>query len=130
MDNFIKDLKDSVEKSVTNNYFNSFESSMYAHIFKSSLKKLKLSLFTNVENFNPERLKSSASKAFPKNDRPRGDDNLKSIKYHQKNIRKEIFSPIWVIKKDGKYILLDGTHRIVANFIEGKKYIYTYLIKL
>jgi len=41
----------------------------------------------------------------------------------------EIF-PIWVLKKNNTYILLDGAHRIVANYIEDKKYIATYIIDI
>jgi len=36
-----------------------------AHIFKSKLVKIPLSEFTDVDNFNPERLKKSAVKAYP-----------------------------------------------------------------
>jgi ParB-like chromosome segregation protein Spo0J len=34
-----------------------------------------------------------------------------------------------MIYKNKKYILLDGAHRIVASYIEGKKYINVYIIK-
>lgn len=34
------------------------------------------------------------------------------------------------IQKNKKYILLDGAHRIVASYIENKKYIYAYVISI
>ena len=92
---------------------------------------MPLSIFKNVDNFNPERLQYSAIKAFPINDRPRGNDDILSVKYYQKQIQehKEI-SPIWVAIKNNKYILLDGVHRVVASYIENKKYIQAYLIRI
>ena len=33
-----------------------------------------------------------------------------------------------MIQKDNKYTLLDGVHRIVASYIENKKYINAYVI--
>jgi len=33
-----------------------------------------------------------------------------------------------MIQKNKKYILLDGSHRIVASYIEEKKYINAYII--
>jgi len=76
-------------------------------------------------------LQYSAAKSFPINDRPRGNDDILSVKYHQKQIQenKEV-TPIWVVYKNNRYILLDGVHRVVASYIENKKYIPTYLIRL
>ena len=63
--------------------------------------------------------------------RPRGNSDISSVKYYQKQIQqhKDII-PIWMIQKNGKYILLDGSHRIVACYIENKKYINAYIIIL
>jgi hypothetical protein len=62
-------------------------------------------------------------------DIPRGTDDISSIKYFQKRIQqqKEIL-PIWIIQKNNKYILLDGAHRIVANYIEERRHIYANII--
>ncbi len=78
-----------------------------------------------------QRLQKSAVKAYPINDRPRGNKDISSVKYYQKQIlqEKEI-TPIWMVYKNNKYILLDGAHRIVASYIENKKYIYAYVIIL
>jgi hypothetical protein len=124
-------LKDSISTSISIKLFKNKKDATYAHIFKSNLEKLPLSIFKNVDNFNPERLQYSAVKAFPINDRPRGNDDILSVKYYQKQIQdhKEI-TPIWVAIKNNKYILLDGVHRIVASYIENKRYIAAYLIRL
>lgn len=124
-------LKDSINTSIKIQLFKNKKDSTYAHIFKSNLEKVPLSIFKNVDNFNPERLQYSAANAFPINDRPRGNDDILSVKYHQKQIQenKEV-TPIWVVYKNNRYILLDGVHRVVASYIENKKYIPTYLIRL
>jgi hypothetical protein len=124
-------LKDSISTSISIKLFKNKKDAIYSHIFKSNLEKLPLSIFKNVDNFNPERLQYSAVKAFPINDRPRGNDDILSVKYYQKQIQdhKEI-TPIWVAIKNNKYILLDGVHRVVASYIENKKYIPAYLIRI
>ena len=77
--------------------------------------------FKNIDNFNPERLKKSAVLAYPLNDRPRKNKDIKSVKFYQNLIKnKKDISPIWLIYKNKKYILLDGSHRIVASYIENK----------
>ncbi len=129
--NDISIIKDSVETSVSMKIFKNKKESSFAHIFKSKLKKIPLSTFQHVENFNPERLQKSAIQAYPLHNRPRGDKDIKSVQYYQKLIQqKNNITPIWMIQKNNKYILLDGAHRIVANYIENKKYMYAYIIHL
>jgi hypothetical protein len=100
------------------------------HIFNSELISFPLSKCQKLENFNPERLQPSAIKAYPIHNRPRGNKDISSVKYYQKLIKNKIdITPIWIIKKNNKYILLDGVHRIVASYIENKNNIQTYLIK-
>ena len=83
------------------------------------------------DNFNPERLQNSAVKAYPLHNRPRGNADIRSVKFHQKIIQqKKEINPIWILKKDGKVILLDGAHRLVASHIENKKYIQIKLPQL
>jgi ParB-like chromosome segregation protein Spo0J len=104
---------------------------MKAHIYKSQLKKILLSKFKNVENFNPNRLQDSAIKAYPISDRPLGAADINSVKYYQRLIKKnKVITPIWLLLKNNKYILLDGAHRIVASYIELQKYINCYVIEL
>ena len=124
-------LKDSVETSVKLKLFKNIEEASSAHIFKSELIKLPLSLFKNVKNFDPQRLQESALKAYPITNRPRGQDDIKSVKFYQKQLKQKInIHPIWMIHQDKTYILMDGSHRIVASFIENEKHIYAYVIKL
>lgn len=118
-------IRDSVETSVTMKLFKTKEEASYAHIFHSSFVNLPMSIFHDVENFDPNRLQHSAIKAYPLHDRPRGEDDINSVKYYQKQ---ETIPPIWMIHKKKKYILLDGAHRIVASYIEGKQKINAYVI--
>jgi hypothetical protein len=129
--NYIPIIKDSVETSVSMNIFKNKKESSFAHIFNSKLVKIPLSIFKNIDNFNPDRLQKSAVKAYPINNRPRGNSDIRSVKYYQKQIKeKKEVTPIWIIEKNKKYILLDGSHRIVASYIEKCKYINAYLIIL
>jgi hypothetical protein len=129
--NYIPVIRNSIETSVSMKIFKSIKESEFAHIYKSELIKVPLSKFKNVNNFDPIRLQKSAVKAYPLNNRPRGNNDIKSVKYHQKQLQqKKDIQPIWLLQKEGKYILLDGAHRIVASYIEKKSYIYSYLIKL
>jgi hypothetical protein len=129
--NYISTIRDSIETSVKLKLFKNIDDALHMHILKSKLIKLPLSLFKNVENFNYNRLQKSATLAYPIKDRPRGRKDLDSVKYYQKLIQeKKDILPIWIVKKDNKYILLDGAHRIVSSYIENKKYINSYIIIL
>jgi uncharacterized protein YqeY len=113
--------------------FKNKEDSSMAHIYKSKLVKISLSIFKNneVDNFNSNRLQKSAVKAYPINNRPRGNSDINSVKYYQKQIQqKKDIAPIWMIQKNNKYTLLDGVHRVVASYIEDKHYINAYIIIL
>ena len=124
-------LQDSIDTSICMKLFKNRKEASEAHIFHSTLTKVPLSAFTKVDNFNPERLQESAVKAYPLDDRPRGAKDISSVKYYQKEIEaKREITPIWLIQKDKKYILLDGAHRVVASYIQNKKYIYAYVITI
>ena len=126
---YISALQDSIDTSVDMKLFKNRTDSSLAHIFKSKLVKFSLSKFKNVDNFDVVRLKKSAVKAYPLNNRPRGNKDISSVKFYQKQIqKKKDIQPIWMILKDKKYILLDGAHRIVASYIENKNNILSYII--
>ncbi len=128
MNDYVNFLKDSINTSIELKIFKNREVASNAHIFKSKLVKLPLSTFKDVSNFNANRLQTSAVKAYPINDRPRGNDDINSVKYYQKHIQQNIdLPPIWLIKKN-KYILTDGAHRVVASYIENKPYVTAYVI--
>jgi len=127
---YIQVLRDSIETSVSMKLYKSKEEATMKHIFNSKLISFPLSKCTNLNNFNPERLQTSAIKSYPLHNRPRGDKDISSVKYYQKLIKnKSDIQPIWLIKNNNNYILLDGAHRIVASYIENKQYIPAYLIK-
>lgn len=133
MIDYINILQHSIDTSISMKIFKNKEEASIAHIFKSKLLKIPLSIFKNneVNNFDSIRLQKSAVKAYPINDRPRGNSDINSVKYHQKQLQqKKEITPIWMIQKNNKYILLDGAHRIVASYIEEKTTIYTYVIVL
>jgi hypothetical protein len=128
---YVSVIQDSIDTSVSIKIFTNRDDALFAHIFRSKLVKMPLYIFRNIDNFNPERLKKSAVKAYPLNNRPRGKHDISSVKYYQKQIQQnKDITPIWLIQKNNKYTLLDGAHRIVASYIEGKSYIYAYVIFL
>lgn len=122
----------SINTSMKLKLFGSKEESTEAHLNKSILTKISFnsSKFKNMDNFNRDRLKTSACQAFPLNNRPRGLEDIRSVKYFQKILENQDLLPIWIVEKSGQYILLDGVHRIVASYIEKKTYIYAYVIKI
>ena len=131
MNNYINVIQHSIDTSVHLKIFKNREDSLKSHIFESKFDKIPLSIFTNVNNFDIQRLQKSAVKAYPINDRPRGSKDISSVKYYQKQIQqKKEITPIWMVYKNNKYTLLDGAHRIVASYIENEKYIYAYVIIL
>jgi hypothetical protein len=129
--NNIDIIRDSIKTSLALKLFQTKEESCYAHIFRSKLISFPLSTCRNLENFNPERLQKSAIMAYPLDNRPRGIDDIKSVHFYQKKIQeKKDISPIWLIQNKNQYVLLDGAHRIVANYIEKKKNISAYVIDI
>jgi hypothetical protein len=129
--NYISVLQDSIETSVFMKIFENREIATLVHIFKSKLEKIPLSIFKDVDNFDPNRLQPTAEQAYPlPNGRPRGDKDISSVKFYQKQIQqKQDITPIWMIQQGNKYILLDGVHRIVASYIQEIKYINAYIIQ-
>ena len=122
----MQSLKDSVETSLMLKLFSSEKIASYYHIYNSSFGKFSISKCKKLLNFNPDRLSQNP---YPKNDRPRGQKDLESVLYHRKIIRKnKNTEPIWIVYKKGKYILLDGAHRIVATYLEKKNNINAYII--
>lgn len=120
---------DSVETSVNGlKLFSSIKTASYAHIFKSEFVDFPMSECKKLENIDPIRFSQDP---YPENDRPRGNNDLLSVKYHRKIIQKEGHtSPIWIAKKGNRYIKLDGVHRIVAAHLEKKRSIPAYIVKV
>lgn len=123
-------IVDSIDTSIDMKIFKTREEAAFSHIFNSKIVKIPLNTFKNdnVDNFDSVRLQNSAVKAYPLNDRPRGNEDIISVKYYQKQIQqKKEITPVWMIRKNKKYILLDGAHRIVASYIEDVP-VYAYVI--
>jgi hypothetical protein len=125
----IESMIDSVETSVNGlKLFSSEKESAHAHIFKSSFGKVSISQCRDMDNFNPARLSSDP---YPKTDRPRGQSDLDSVTYNRNYIREHGHTiPIWIAIKKGRYILLDGAHRIVSTYLEKKRSIPAYIVKV
>lgn len=118
-------LKDSVMTSVALKIFSSEETASRAHIFKSTFTVLDKSLWNDLKNFNPDRLSTT-----PYKNKPRGENNMKSVNFHKKQIEKYgQTSPIWVAKKGDEYTLLDGAHRLVATYLAGKSEIPAFIVE-
>ena len=127
---YISTIINSIHTSLNMKIFKNKEDALFSHIFNSKLVKIPLNTFKNynVDNFNSDRLQNSAVKAYPLNNRPRGNKDISSVKYYQKQIQqKKEITPICMIQKNKKYILLDGAHRIVASYIEDMP-VYAYII--
>jgi hypothetical protein len=125
---FLQDIKDSVETSVSIKLFPSLKQSSYCHIFKSSLVQFSLSNCRELNNFNPARLSKDP---YPEINRPRGQADLDSVLHHRRTIRKNgNTEPIWIASKKGGHILLDGAHRIVASYLENKRSIPAYIVDI
>ena len=119
-------LRDSIRTSVKTKVFSSVKTSSYSHIFESKLVDFQVSKCRNLGNFNPARLSKDP---YPKEDRPRGQDDLDSVLHHRRTIRREgETEPIWIALKDGEYTLLDGAHRIVATYLENKRTIPAHVV--
>ena len=129
--NLIEIIKDSVGTSISLKIFKTKEESTFAHIFKSKLVKFSMKDLADLKNFYIERLQPTAAEAYPPRNRPRGLNDIKSVIYFQKKLqKKEELMPIWIVCKKKQYTLLDGAHRIVANYIENKKNILANIIYL
>jgi hypothetical protein len=122
---YMNTLKDSVETSVNIGIFPSKESASYAHIFNTTFTVLDKSLWNDLKNFNPNRLSNT-----PYKNKPRGENNMKSVNYHKKQIQQYgQTSPIWVAKDGETLTLLDGAHRLVATYLAGKSEIPAFIVE-
>ena len=126
-----KIITDSVLASITIKLFDNIEDSCFAHIFNSKLDKFDLVNYNKeyIKNINKNRFSKTAELAYPESDRPRGENDLLSVKYHQERLQNgEILEAIWIIEKNGKKYILDGFHRLTASYIEKKTNIDAYFI--
>lgn len=124
---FMNGADDSIETSVSMKIFRSREDAVAAHMTHSKLVQIPMSQFTDVANFDSNRLQKTAREAYPLDNRPRGIKDIQSVEYHQSQ---NCIQPIWMtIDENGKYTLLDGAHRIVASYINDLEFVSAYTIK-
>ncbi len=124
----IQSLNDSIETSITLGIFKSYKIALLYHIFNGILQLFPITKCYELSNFNNCRLSTNP---YPINDRPRGDNDIKSVLYHRQNIiQKGYTEPIWLIFTKNNFILLDGVHRIVATYLENKQNIKAFVITL
>jgi len=129
---YLPTLRDSISTSLKLKIFSTKKQAENAHLYNSKLINFPISnCKNNLKNFDSNRLKKTAIKAYPLTNRPRGMDDIKSVKFNQKQIKnKNNIIPVWIVEtKKNNYVLLDGAHRIVAHYIETKKHILAYIIK-
>lgn len=123
---YIQSLRDSVETSVSLKLFSSQKVAAEHHVFNTTYEMLSMSDCKTLENIAATRFSSDP---YPAHDRPRGQKDLESVKYHRRIIRKNgNTEPIWIAKKGERYIVLDGVHRIVASNLENKRQIPAYIV--
>lgn len=106
-----------------------FKKSRYLEISVSAFLKLKVKNagMHRIKNVLKEmskgntNIKSLAKSAFPINDRPRGETDIKSVIWH--STANGLISPIVVVrirvKNNDKYYMLDGVHRLIGVVIRG-----------
>jgi hypothetical protein len=115
----LHDIKDSVETSVKIKFFASLKLSSYYHIFKSKLVRFPLVKCRELNNFNPARLSKDPD---PKEDRPRGQDDLDSVLHHRRTIRQQgDTEPIWIGFKNGEYTLFGRRSSYCCYIFRGQK---------
>lgn len=126
---FLDSIESSVRTSVNGiHLFSSLKEASYYHIFHSKLYAFPIASCKKLDNFNPSRLSTNP---YPEEDRPRGRKDLESVSHHRRIIRKQGHTePIWIALKNGHYILLDGAHRIVSYYLERKRSIPAYIIRI
>jgi len=120
---FLENLKDSVETSVNLGVFKNRAAASEAHVYKSSYMMIPMALCGELNNFNPDRLSNN-----PYPDRPRGNADMNSVKYHRAQIRQHgQTTPIYVGSNN---TLFDGAHRIIAYYLEKKRQVPAYIIDI
>ena len=127
---FIELLKSSIEKCVELKLFKNKKDASFAHLYQYKFELLSMSKFKKgeVQNFKHERLKKTIEKAYPEDNRPKGEYNLEAVKFHRNLITQKINPLIFMAHKDNKYYLVHGSHKLVAAHLEGHKKIEAFVV--
>lgn len=127
----IKLLQSSIDKSVELKMFKNKDKASYAHLFSYKLEQIPLSKFKKglVKNFKADRLKSKTEiDAYPENNRPKGIYNLEAVKFHRSLISQNVNPLIFVVYKRNKYHLIHGSHKIIAAHLDNFKKIDAFVV--
>jgi len=127
---FIDLLQRSVEKCVELKLFKNKKDASFSHLYRYKFELLSMSKFKKgyVQNFEHKRLKKSLEKAYPENDRPKGEYNIESVNFHRNLITQNINPLIFMAYKDNEYYLINGSHKLVAAYLEGHKKIEAFVV--
>jgi hypothetical protein len=105
----------------------------YACVFKSKMIDFKMADYNkkNIHNINIYRNSDTPEKCYPENDRPRGYEDVVSVRHHMKTLQEgHELEPIWILQINGKKYILDGFHRIAATSVEKRASIKAYYVKM
>lgn len=105
----------------------------YACVFKSKMIDFKMTDYNkkNIHNINIYRNADTPEKCYPENDRPRGYEDVVSVRHHMKTLQEgRELEPIWILQIHGKKYILDGFHRIAAVSVEKHPSIRAYYVKM
>lgn len=125
------DMNSAVGSALLYKFFNNFFEAIECFVFNK--KHTTINFLEWKNNFAYRQCSKNASEAYPPEDRPHEDKDIKSVEYHQSLIiANKNIQPIWIINKSNdnyyKYTILDGFHRVVAYQIEKKYDIPAYIV--
>ena len=124
-------MNDAVGSAVFYKFFNNFFEAIEYFVFNK--KHTTINFLEWKNKFAYRHCSKNASEAYPSDNRPLKDQDIKSVEYHQSLIRaNKNIQPIWIINKSNddnhRYTILDGFHRVVAYQIENKYDIPAYIV--
>jgi hypothetical protein len=105
----------------------------FACVFRSKLIDFKMADYTkqNIHNINVYRNLGTPEACYPECDRPRGYEDVVSVKHHMKHLQEgRELEPIWIMNINSKKYILDGFHRIAAISCEKRPTIKAYYVKM
>jgi len=104
-----------MEISFINNYNEFLE--MYKCC--SKIETVDISTLNNIKNSRHTIKGKTPEDYYPITDRPRGDNDINSVKYHMTT--KKYVSPIIILNINKRRIKLDGVHRLIGAKLRNSK---------
>jgi hypothetical protein len=126
-------MNSAIGSALLYNFFDNYVEAIEYFVFNK--KHTTINFLEWKNKFAYRHCSKNASEAYPSDNRPRKDEDIKSVEYHQSLIREnKNIQAIWVINKSNdenhKYTILDGFHRVVAYQIEQKYDIPAYILDI